>query len=101
MRRFEMVLPATVEECLRVLGERGGDAKLVAGGTDLLPQLKNGLLKPGCVVALSGVAPLKNLQTDKGGLRVGAAVVCGSCARTRWTKTASGNSKRGYLKRAK
>ena len=74
MRRFEMVLPGTVEECLRVLGERGGDAKLVAGGTDLLPQLKNGLLKPRCVVDLSGVAPLKSLQTDKGGLRVGAAV---------------------------
>jgi CO/xanthine dehydrogenase FAD-binding subunit len=74
LRRFEMVLPGTVEECLRVLGERGGDAKLVAGGTDLLPQLKNGLLKPACVVDLSGVVPLKSLQTDKGGLRVGAAV---------------------------
>jgi aerobic carbon-monoxide dehydrogenase medium subunit len=74
LRRFEMVLPGTVEECLRVLAERGGDAKLVAGGTDLLPQLKNGLLKPACVVDLSGVAPLKSLQTDKSGLRVGAAV---------------------------
>jgi carbon-monoxide dehydrogenase medium subunit len=68
------MLPETVEECLRVLGERGGDAKVVAGGTDLLPQLKNGLLKPGCVVDLSAVAPLKALQADKGGLRVGAAV---------------------------
>jgi CO/xanthine dehydrogenase FAD-binding subunit len=74
VRRFEMVLPATVEECLRVLGERGGDAKLVAGGTDLLPQLKNGLLKPACVVDLSGVAPLKSLRAEDGGLRVGAAV---------------------------
>jgi carbon-monoxide dehydrogenase medium subunit len=69
-----MVLPGTVEECLRVLGERGGDAKLVAGGTDLLPQLKNGLLKPGFVVDLSGVAPLKSLRAEDGGLRVGAAV---------------------------
>jgi carbon-monoxide dehydrogenase medium subunit len=74
LRRFEIMLPETVEECLRVLGERGGDAKVVAGGTDLLPQLKNGLLKPGCVVDLSAVAPLKALQADKGGLRVGAAV---------------------------
>ena len=45
MRRFEMVLPGTVDECLRVLAERGPDAKLVAGGTDLLPQMKNGLLQ--------------------------------------------------------
>jgi carbon-monoxide dehydrogenase medium subunit len=69
-----MVLPETVEECLRVLGERGADAKLVAGGTDLVPQLKNGVLKPRCVVDLSGVAPLKSLRADDGGLRVGAAV---------------------------
>jgi carbon-monoxide dehydrogenase medium subunit len=69
-----MVLPETVEECLRVLGERGADAKLVAGGTDLVPQLKNGVLKPACVVDLSGVAPLKSLRADDGGLRVGAAV---------------------------
>jgi carbon-monoxide dehydrogenase medium subunit len=74
LRRFEIVLPETVDECLRVLGERGGEAKLVAGGTDLLPQLKNGLIKPGCVVDLSAVAPLKSLQADKSGLRVGAAV---------------------------
>jgi carbon-monoxide dehydrogenase medium subunit len=74
LRRFEMALPETVEECLRVLGERGGDAKVVAGGTDLLPQLKNALLKPRTVVDLSGVAPLKSLLADKGGLRVGAAV---------------------------
>jgi carbon-monoxide dehydrogenase medium subunit len=39
-----------------------------------LPQLKNALLKPRTVVDLSGVAPLKSLLADKGGLRVGAAV---------------------------
>src|SRR5437764_8255468 len=48
---------------------------MVAGGTDLLPQMKNGLLKPACVVDLSGVTELKVLEADgDGGLRVGAAV---------------------------
>ena len=40
-----MVLPTSVEECLRTLAERGPDARVVAGGTDLLVQLKNGMLR--------------------------------------------------------
>ena len=75
MRRFELVLPRSVDEALRVLSDRGSDAKLLAGGTDLLPQMKNGLLKPGCVIDLSGVASARALQADARGLRIGAAVV--------------------------
>jgi carbon-monoxide dehydrogenase medium subunit len=75
VRRFDLVLPESVEECVRVLSQRGPDAKLVAGGTDLLPQMKTGVLKPASVVDLSGVEPLRRLQpADNGGLRVGASV---------------------------
>ena len=75
MRRFELSLPRTVDDCLKILSERGGDAKLVAGGTDLLPQLKNGVLKPASVVDLSGVPALRALSSANGdGLRLGAAV---------------------------
>ena len=74
MRRFEMILPGSVKECVQALAEHGAAAKLVAGGTDLLPQLKNHLLKPAVVVDLSGVAPLRQLAADKSGLRIGAAV---------------------------
>jgi carbon-monoxide dehydrogenase medium subunit len=64
-----------VAECLPLLAARGGEAKLVAGGTDLLPQLKNGLLWPAWVIDLSGVAELRVLGADDGrGLRIGAAV---------------------------
>jgi carbon-monoxide dehydrogenase medium subunit len=74
VRRFELALPRSVDEALRVLSERGSEAKLLAGGTDLLPQLKNGLLKPAWVVDLSGVERVRTLRSDSGGLRVGAAV---------------------------
>ena len=74
MRRFELALPRSIKTCLTTLAQRGADAKLVAGGTDLLPQLKNGLLKPAFVVDLSGVPPLRRLKADRRGLRVGAAV---------------------------
>ncbi len=75
MRRFELALPGSVDDCLKLLAERGPEAKLLAGGTDLLPQLKNGLLKPGRVIDLSGVARLRTLEAAPGrSARVGAAV---------------------------
>jgi CO/xanthine dehydrogenase FAD-binding subunit len=74
VRRFELALPRSVTDCLKVLAQRGPETKVVAGGTDLLPQLKNGLLKPPWVVDLSGVAALRILKRDKRGLRVGAMV---------------------------
>jgi aerobic carbon-monoxide dehydrogenase medium subunit len=74
VRRFELALPRSVDDCLKTLARRGPDVKVVAGGTDLLPQLKNGLLRPAFVVDLSGVTPLRRLGVTKKGLRVGAAV---------------------------
>jgi len=75
VRRFELALPRTVEECLEILAQGGRDTKVVAGGTDLLPQLKNGLLKPPRVADLSGIPALRALQRANGqGLRIGAAV---------------------------
>jgi carbon-monoxide dehydrogenase medium subunit len=75
MRRFDLATPRSLDECLKLLAARDGDTRLVAGGTDLLPQLKNGLLKPTRVIDLSGVAELRALTADRGGaFRVGAAV---------------------------
>ncbi len=75
MRRFDLATPRSVDECLKLLAERGPETKLVAGGTDLLVQMKNGVLKPARVIDLSGVPELRVLGADDGrGLRVGAAV---------------------------
>jgi aerobic carbon-monoxide dehydrogenase medium subunit len=87
VRRFELALPRGVDEALRVLSERGPEAKLLAGGTDLLPQLKNGLIKPACVVDLSGVARVRTLEADARGLRVGAAVAARTLERDPTTRT--------------
>ena len=73
MRRFEIAVPESVKECLRVLAERGSEAKVIAGGTDLIPQMKIGLLHPRFVVDLSGIADLRVLNAS-GSLRVGASV---------------------------
>jgi aerobic carbon-monoxide dehydrogenase medium subunit len=75
MRRFDLAVPTSVEDCLKILAERGGEAKLVAGGTDLLPQMKNGVLRPALVVDLSGVPRIRQIENSNGrALRIGAAV---------------------------
>jgi CO/xanthine dehydrogenase FAD-binding subunit len=74
LRRFELALPSSLSDCLAALAD-GGDVKMVAGGTDLVPQVKNGLVKPTTVVDLSGVPDLKVLEVGPdGALRIGAGV---------------------------
>jgi carbon-monoxide dehydrogenase medium subunit len=74
VRRFELALPDSLEACQQALAD-GPDVKVVAGGTDLLPQMKNGVLKPRRVVDLSALPELKVLElSSDGGLRVGAGV---------------------------
>ena len=68
-------MPGSVDECLAVLATRGSDAKLVAGGTDLLVQMKNGVLHPAFVVDISRLSELRTIAVGAdGGLRLGAAV---------------------------
>lgn len=75
MRRFDLAVPDSTDECLKILAVRGTAAKLVAGGTDLLPQLKNGLIAPSFVVDLSALKDLKVLGLDeRGSLHIGAGV---------------------------
>jgi carbon-monoxide dehydrogenase medium subunit len=74
VRRFELALPDSLEACQQALADEP-DVKLVAGGTDLLPQMKNGVVTPRRVVDLSALPELKVLEvTPNGGLRVGAGV---------------------------
>jgi carbon-monoxide dehydrogenase medium subunit len=57
------------------LSDGGGDVKVVAGGTDLVPQMKNGVVTPKKVVDLSGIPELQTLEVDgDGALHIGAAV---------------------------
>ena len=66
--------PASIVEAAALLA-RLPDARLVGGGTDLLPNLRRGLGVPPALVDVSAVAELQHLQaTDDGGLVIGAGV---------------------------
>ena len=72
--RFEFHEPATVEEACRILGELGEKAKTLAGGTDLLVNMKKKILAPEHVVSLDRIESLSELAPSNGVLRIGACV---------------------------
>jgi xanthine dehydrogenase YagS FAD-binding subunit len=72
MREFKIAEPRTVDELAALLAETRETVALMAGGTDLLDELKSGVATAGLVVDLQKVAGLNGIATDKGGLRVGA-----------------------------
>ena len=74
MRRFDYFAPQSLDEAVALLKERGDGAKLLAGGTDLLVQMKEAGLHPSTVVSLHALPELRGVEFDEAqGLRVGAA----------------------------
>jgi 4-hydroxybenzoyl-CoA reductase subunit beta len=65
--------PGSLDEAVALLGEHAGDAMAVAGGTDLVPNMKHRLFEPGHLVALKGLAELKGIREEDGWLCIGAA----------------------------
>src|SRR5260221_3013086 len=56
---FEFRAPATVQEAARILAGEGPNAMLIAGGTDLLPNMKRRQMAPKILVSLRKIASLK------------------------------------------
>jgi 4-hydroxybenzoyl-CoA reductase subunit beta len=75
---FEASSPRTLEEAVALLKEPG--SRLIAGGTDLLPNLKHRLDAPSRLVSLDRVESLKTIRRDGDALVVGAAVTLSELA---------------------
>ena len=70
---FTYAAPESVEGVLAALAERPGRARLLAGGTDLLPNLKHGIEEADVVVSLQRVPDLAAArELDDGSLELGA-----------------------------
>jgi carbon-monoxide dehydrogenase medium subunit len=75
MRRFEYFEPATLGEASALLARYQGRAQPLAGGTDLLVELKEQLRRADCVINLKKIPGIDGLSFDpREGLRIGALV---------------------------
>ncbi len=72
--RFEYLSPRTIDEALNLLGEYTGEARVLAGGTDLVPQLRRReAATPKYVINIKAVPNLDTIHYDEqSGLTIGA-----------------------------
>ena len=71
--RFEYLEPETIEEALTMLNRYQGKSKIIAGGTDLMLQMRNKSIKPEYVVDITRIPGLDYIMfDDQQGLRLGA-----------------------------
>lgn len=70
--RFDFVEPSTLAEAVSLLADHGPRATTVAGGTDLLRDIRQGKTQPELVISLARLDALSGVHaTDDGGLAVG------------------------------
>jgi xanthine dehydrogenase YagS FAD-binding subunit len=75
MRSFEYASPLTTQDAVALLSGKDVEAAVLAGGTDLLALMKDGVVAPARVVNIKSIAALRGIDRDAaGGLRVGATV---------------------------
>jgi carbon-monoxide dehydrogenase medium subunit len=66
--------PSSLDQAVALLAQATGEARVLAGGTDLLVQMKTDMIEPALVVDIKGIAELRQIKEEGGGFRVGAAV---------------------------
>ena len=76
---FELQRPSSVEQALALLAAPG--ARILAGGTDLVPRLRRGLERPATLVELGGVKGLDVIEPEGAMLSIGAGTTLERLAR--------------------
>jgi len=82
MPAFNLLRPETLDQLVE-MRQQMPDARLLAGGTDLVPNIRRGIERPPAVIDLNGVDELATIAVDAdGGLRIGAAVTLAAVGRS-------------------
>ncbi|MBE0620869.1 MAG: xanthine dehydrogenase family protein subunit M [Burkholderiales bacterium] len=68
--------PQTLESAVALLAGASGQARVLAGGTDLLIQMRAGRVMPGLLVDIKGIPEMTAIVAESGGFRFGAAATC-------------------------
>lgn len=75
MTDIRYVAPSTIDEAVGAFAEAAGAARILAGGTDLLVQMRSGHVRPGVIVDVKKIPEMTEIaETPEGGFRIGAAV---------------------------
>src|SRR5208283_1291428 len=69
---FKLLSPKTLDEAADLSAQHGSNAALLAGGCDLLDQLKHNWRRPDYVINLKRITGLRGVSKDSGQLKIGA-----------------------------
>ena len=65
--------PGSLDQAVALLAAEPGEARVLAGGTDLLVQLRTDLIEPALLVDIKRIPEMRRIAEEGGGFRVGAA----------------------------
>ena len=75
MTDVRYLAPRTLDEAISAYAAAGSAARILAGGTDLLVQMRSGVVQPGLIVDIKKIDEMMAIEeTAEGGFRIGAAV---------------------------
>lgn len=72
--KFDYHAPASIEEACRLLRDYGNRAKVFAGGTDLMLDMRRKRVSPELVISIPKISTLRVLDASSGGLKIGSCV---------------------------
>lgn len=74
MTNIQYLAPRTLDEAIGAFAAAGSAARILAGGTDLLVQMRSGAVRPGLIIDIKKIAEMTSIEeTADGGFRIGAA----------------------------
>ena len=77
LQNFQYAAPTTVDDAIQALSEHGEQAKMLAGGTDIIVQLREGMCEADAVIDIKRIEELMQLEySSRVGLQLGAGVPC-------------------------
>jgi len=69
---FQVLRPNRMADAIELLAKHGPEAQIVAGGTDLIPSLRQQLFSPRYVIDIRGISELRGIRATGAGLEIGA-----------------------------
>jgi len=72
--QFELLMPETLSEALEMLADRGPNVRALAGGTNLIPDMRAGTQRPGALVNVEGLPALRGIRREDGHMIIGSGV---------------------------
>ena len=75
LSKFVFHEPRDISEACKIMSELNGNSKIIAGGTDILVNIKKGLLSPKHLVSIAKITDLSEIEPGDGTISIGAHLI--------------------------